>query len=87
MWEVSEVTSAQLPTGFRSGFNVTTDRGRRPIVLFVYETQEEAEAAEAKLQRLSGGPSRSAFRPCDVTGAGISEPGASQFDGISRRSA
>jgi hypothetical protein len=33
MWEVSEVTSVQIPTGFGSGFNVTTDRGRRPLVL------------------------------------------------------
>jgi hypothetical protein len=49
MWEVSEVTSVQIPTGFGSGFNVTTDRGRRPLVLFVYETQAEAEAARGQI--------------------------------------
>jgi hypothetical protein len=49
MWQVSEVTSVQIPTGLGSGFNVTTDRGRRPLVLFVYETQEEAEAARGQI--------------------------------------
>ena len=49
MWQVSEVTSVQIPTGLGSGFNVTTDRGRRPLVLLVYETQEEAEAAAGEV--------------------------------------
>jgi hypothetical protein len=31
------------------GFNVTTDRGK-PLVLFVYETQETAEAAAQKVE-------------------------------------
>jgi hypothetical protein len=49
MWEVGNVMDVQIPTGFGSGFNVTTDRGKRPLVLFVYETKEEAEAARGQI--------------------------------------
>jgi hypothetical protein len=49
MWEVGNVVSVQIPKGFGYGFNVTTDRGKRPLVLLVYETQEEAEAAAGQV--------------------------------------
>ena len=49
MWEVGNVVSAQIPKGFGYGFNVMTDRGKRPLVLLVYETQEEAEAAAGQV--------------------------------------
>jgi hypothetical protein len=46
MWKVSDVMPV-ADGGY--GFNVTTDRGR-PLVLFVYETQETAEAAAQKVE-------------------------------------
>jgi nitrogen regulatory protein PII-like uncharacterized protein len=49
MWEVGNVMDVQISKGFGSGFNVTTDRGKRPLVLFVYETQEETEAAAGQV--------------------------------------
>ena len=49
LWEVGDVMDVQIPKGFGSGFNVMTDRGKRPLVLFVYETKEEAEAARGQV--------------------------------------
>jgi hypothetical protein len=49
MWEIGHVVSVQIPNHFGYGFNLTTDRGKRPLVLFVYETQEEAEAAAGQI--------------------------------------
>jgi hypothetical protein len=46
MWKVGDVMSV---TDGGYGFNITTDRGK-PLVLFGYETQEEAEAAAQKVK-------------------------------------
>ena len=48
MWKVSDVMEVSIPSGVGYGFNVTTE-GRKPLVLFAYETQEAAEAAAGQV--------------------------------------
>jgi hypothetical protein len=44
MWKVSDVMEASVPSGVGYGFNINTEE-RKPLVLFAYETEEEAGAA------------------------------------------
>ena len=49
MWNVSDVMEVSIPNGVGYGFNVITE-GRKPLVLFAYETEEVAEAAAARVE-------------------------------------
>jgi hypothetical protein len=51
MWKVGRVISVELERFGRDGygFNVTTNRGN-PVVLFAYETEEQAKAAAQQVE-------------------------------------
>jgi hypothetical protein len=63
MWEVGNVVSVQIPKGFGYGFNVTTDRGKRPLLLLGTKRRRRPKPPQGRLQRLLSGPFSCSLSP------------------------